>query len=189
MEVQSDFINLHICSSLNQQNNATFINNTAFSYGGAIYSYSNRNLPLSDSLCAIQIDSNKTNASEIDIKLNFINNTAGLAGNSMYVSPSYDCQQLKSPLNTSVLYNVISHFDHSRKITNEIVSVAVTTQLCSINGVNKVKKFYNFYPGQTLTIGLRTVDLNNISSYAQVLTTLTKKFTLQCSEYDIDISN
>ena len=72
--------------------NATFINNTDFSYGGAIYSYSNRNLPLSDSLCAIQIDSNKTNASEIDIKLNFINNTAGLSGNSMYVSPSYDCQ-------------------------------------------------------------------------------------------------
>ena len=52
-----------------------------------------------------------------------------------------------------------------------------------------MKKIYNFYPGQTLTIGLRTVDLNNILRYAQVLTTLTKKFTLQGSEYDIDISN
>uniref|UniRef100_A0A1X7U929 Uncharacterized protein n=1 Tax=Amphimedon queenslandica TaxID=400682 RepID=A0A1X7U929_AMPQE len=169
--------------------NATFINNKAFSYGGAIYSYVDRNLPLSDSLCAIQIDSNKTNVSDINIKLNFINNTAGLAGNSMYVSPSYDCQQLKSPLNTSALYNAISHFDHSNGISNEIVSVAVTTQLCSINGVDKVETSYSFYPGQTLTIGLRTTDLNNVSSYAQVLTTLTKKFKYNGLEYDMDTSN
>ena len=169
--------------------NATFISNTAFSYGGAIYSYSDKNWPLLSSLCAIQVDSNKTNASDINIKLNFLDNTAGLAGNSMYVSPLYDCQQLKSPLNTNVLYSAISHFDHSKNITNEIVSVAVTTQLCSTNGVDKVEKSYNFYPGQTLTIGLRTVDLNNILSYAQVLTTLTKKIRDKSFEYDIDISN
>ena len=169
--------------------NATFINNRAFSYGGAIYSYADRNLPLSNSLCAIQVDSNKTNASNINIKLNFINNTAGLAGNSMYVSPSYDCQQLKSPHNTSVLYNAISHFGRRNDISNEIVSVAVTTQLCSINGVDNVKTSYSFYPGQTLTIGLRTVDLNNVSSYAQVLTTLTKKFKFNSYELDMDITN
>ena len=169
--------------------NATFINNTAFSYGGAIYSYADRNLPLSNSLCAIQVDSNKTNASDINIKLNFINNTAGLAGNSMYVSPSYDCQQFKSPFNTSVLYKAISHFGCSNDVSHEIVSIAVTTQLCSINGVDNVKTSYNFYPGQTLTIGLRTVDLNNVSSYAQVLTMLTKKFTYDQLEFDMDISN
>ena len=169
--------------------NATFINNIAFSYGGAIYSYADRSLPLSDSLCAIQVDSNKTNASDINIKLNFINNTAGLAGNSMYVSPSYDCQQLKSPFNTSVLYNAISYFDSGNEISNEIVSVAVKTQLCSINRVDKVKTSYSFYPGQTLTIGLRTVDLNNVSSYAQVLTTLTTNFKYGSFKYDTDTFN
>ena len=169
--------------------NATFINNTAFSYGGAIYSYADRNLPLSNSLCAIQVDSNKTNASDINIKLNFINNTAGLAGNSMYISPSYDCQQFKSPHNTSVLYKAISHFGRSNDVSHEIVSVAVTTQLCSINRMDNVKTSYSFYPGQTLTIGLRTVDLNNVSSYAQVLTTLTKKFKFNSYELDMDITN
>ena len=169
--------------------NAMFIGNTAFSYGGAIYSYVERSLPLSNSLCAIQVYSNKTNASDINIKLHFINNTAGLAGNSMYVSPSYDCQQLKSPFNTSVLYNAITHFISSNRTTNEIASVAVKTQLCSINGVDKVKTSYNFYPGQTLTIGLRTVDLNNVSSYAQVLTTLTRKLKISYLKYDMDISN
>ena len=169
--------------------NATFIRNTAFSYGGAFYSYADRSLPLSNSLCAVQIVSNKTNVSDINIELNFINNSAGLAGNSMYVSPSYDCRQLKSHFNTSVLYNALSHFVSGIEISNEIVSVAVSTQLCSINGVDKVKISYKFYPGQTLTIGLKTVDLNNVSSYAQVFTTLTKKFKYKVSEYDFDISN
>uniref|UniRef100_A0A1X7UGD7 TRP C-terminal domain-containing protein n=1 Tax=Amphimedon queenslandica TaxID=400682 RepID=A0A1X7UGD7_AMPQE len=169
--------------------NAVFIRNKAFSYGGAIYSYVERNLPLSNSLCAIQIYSNKTNASDINIKLHFINNTAGLAGNSMYVSPSYDCQQLNSPFNTSVLYNALTYFTNSNWTTNEIASVAVKTQLCSISGVNKVKTSYNFYPGQTLTIGLRTVDLNNISSYAQVLTTLTRILKTSFLKYNMDISN
>uniref|UniRef100_A0A1X7US01 Transmembrane protein n=1 Tax=Amphimedon queenslandica TaxID=400682 RepID=A0A1X7US01_AMPQE len=169
--------------------NAKFIRNTAFFYGGAIYSYADRSLPLLNSLCAIQIVSNKTDVSDINIKLYFINNTAGLAGNSMYVSPLYECHQLKSNFNTSVLYHALSHFVSGNKISNEIASVAVSTQLCSMNEEDKVKTSYQFYPGQTLTIGLKTVDLNNASSYAQVLTTLTTKLTYKVFEYDLDISN
>ena len=141
-----------------------------------------------NSLCAIQIVSNKTNVSDINIKLYFINNTAGLAGNSMYVSPLYQCHQLKSNFNTSVLY-ALSHFVNGNEISNEIASVAVSTQLCSIRGADKVKISYKFYPGQTLTIGLKAVDLNNVSSYAQVLTTLTKKLKYKVYKYDLDISN
>ena len=169
--------------------NAVFIRNKAFSYGGAIYSYVERSLPLSNSLCAIQIYSNKSNTSDINIKLHFVNNTAGLAGNSMYVSPSYDCQQLHSTFNTSVLYNAITYFISSNLTTNEIASVAVKTQLCSVSGVDKVKTSYNFYPGQTLTIGLRTVDLNNVSSYAQILTTLTRMLKTSFLKYNMDITN
>ena len=171
-----------------EQTNATFNSNTAFSYGGAIYSYADRNLPLINSQCAIQIVSNKTNISDINIKLNFFNNTARLAGKAMYVSPSYKCQQLTSPFNTSVLYNAIIHILDNNTM-NQIVSVPVRTQLCSINGGNDNKTSYNFYPGQTLTVGLRAVDLNNTSSYAQVFTTLTRQLKYSSLKYYIDIFN
>ena len=171
-----------------EQTNATFNSNTAISYGGAIYSYADRSLPLINPLCAIQIVSNKTNISDINIKLNFFNNTARLAGKAMYVSPSYKCQQLTSPFNTSVLYNAIIHILDNNTM-NQIVSVPVRTQLCSINGGNNIKTSYNFYPGQTLTIGLRTVDLNNTSSYAQVSITLTRQLHNINHKYYINIFN
>ena len=173
-----------------EQTNAIFNSNTAISYGGAIYSYADRSLLLINPLCAIQIVSNKTNVSDINIKLNFINNTAGLAGKAMYVSPSYNCQQLTSPLNTSVLYSAVVHI-HDNDTTNQIVSVPVKTQLCSISGEDDIKTSYNFYPGQTLTVGLRSVDLNNVSSYAEVFTTLTQqsKYSHKSLIYDIDVSN
>ena len=148
--------------------NATFINNSAFFYGGAIYSHMDRNTPNINPLCAIQVVSQ--NISQLNACLTFKNNSANYAGNSIYVSPLYDCQQLflKDNNNTN-LYNELFYFDGNNHI-GEISSVAVSTRQCSINNVSQIK----VYPGETIKISLREYDLNDNPTYGQILTRLTK---------------
>ena len=64
--------------------------NSATFYGGAIYSHMDRNHPNMNLLCAIQIVSKKI--LEIKAKMIFKKNSAIPAGNSIYVSPFYECQ-------------------------------------------------------------------------------------------------
>ena len=149
----------------------SFVNNHASFYGGAIYSHMNRNFSFTIPLCAIQIVSQ--NISQSNITLIFNNNTATLAGNSIYVSPLYDCQQLYlTNVNSSDLFNKTFHFIGDNQV-REISSVAVSTQLCSINGTS-VNHPIKVYPGETITIGLRANDLNGNPTYAQIFTRLTK---------------
>ena len=161
---------------IHESTNASFVNNHASFYGGAIYSRMDRNLPFTNPLCAIQIVSQ--NISQSNITLFFKNNTATLAGNSIYVSPLYDCQQLYlTNVNFSDLFNEIFHFIEGNQV-REISSVAVSTQLCSMNGTS-VNHPIKVYPGETITIGLRANDLNGNPTYAQIFTRLTqagKKF-------------
>ena len=148
--------------------NATFINNGAFFYGGAIYSHMDRNTPNINPLCAIQVVSQ--NISQLNARLTFKNNSANYAGNSIYVSPLYDCQQLfLKDTNNRDLYNELFYFDGNNHI-GEVSSVAVSTRQCSINNVSQIK----VYPGETIKINLRAYDLNDNPTYAQILTRLTK---------------
>ena len=95
---------------IHELTNASFINNHAFFYGGAIYSHMDRNLPTINPLCAIQVVSQ--NISQFDATLFFKNNTATLAGNSIYMSPLYDCQQLYlKEVNSYVIYQKLFHFE------------------------------------------------------------------------------
>ena len=167
---------------IHESTNASFVNNHASFYGGAIYSHMDRNLPFTNPLCAIQIVSQ--NISQSNITLIFHNNTATLAGNSIYVSPLYDCQQLYlTNINSSDLFNKVFHFIGDNQV-REISSVAVSTQLCSINGTS-VNHLIKVYPGETITIGLRANDLNENPTYAQIFTRLTnaRKYRLY-SRYD-----
>ena len=77
---------------IHESTNASFINNSATFYGGAIYSHMNRNLPSRNPLRAIQVVSK--NILQLKAKMTFKQNSAILAGNSIYVSPLYKCQQL-----------------------------------------------------------------------------------------------
>ena len=144
--------------------NATFINNSAFFYGGAIYSHMDRNIPNTNPLCAIQVVSQ--NISQLNARLTFKNNSAKYAGNSIYVSPLYECQQLLlKDSNNTELYNELFYFDGNND-TGEVSSVAVNTRQC--NNVSQIK----VYPGETIKINLTAYDLNGNPTYAQILTRL-----------------
>ena len=172
---------------IHELTNATFINNSAFFYGGAIYSHMDRNTPNTNPLCAIQVVSQ--NISQLDTRLNFKQNSAKYAGNSIYVSPLYHCQQLflKETKNTD-LYNELFYFDGNNHI-GEVSSVAVSTNQCSMNNVSQIK----VYPGETIKIGLGAYDLNGNPTYAQILTRLTiSKKVCKHRHYDMltfDITN
>ena len=161
---------------IHESTNASFDNNHASFYGGAIYSHMDRNLPITNPICAIQVLSQ--NISQLNAKMVFKNNTAILAGNSIYMSPLYDCQQLYlKEVNTTLIYQTLFLFkakdNNPLLIISEISSVAVRTHFCNINGVaynDKIK----VYPGETITIGLKAYDLNFNPTYAQIFTRMTK---------------
>ena len=107
--------------------------------------------------------------------MTFKQNSAILAGNSIYVSPLYKCQQLYlKEVNSSDLYSKLFYFKGEDTNHNgEVSSVAVSTHHCNINGsTNDVQ--IKVYPGKTITIGLRAFDLNGIPTYAQIFARLTK---------------
>ena len=157
-----------------ESTNASFINNYASFYGGAIYSHVDRNLPTINPLCAIQVVSQ--NISQLNAKMVFKNNTAQLAGNSIYMSPLYDCQQLYlKEVNSSDIYKKLFHFEErsSDHWFAQISSVAVSTYCCNINNIANSNDQVKVYPGETITISLQAYDLNGNPTYAQIFTRLT----------------
>ena len=61
----------------------------------------------------------------------FKNNTAKLAGNSIYMSPLYDCQQLYlKEVNSKLIYQTLFHFEakNNNVRLSEISSVPVKGQ-------------------------------------------------------------
>ena len=77
---------------------AYFVNNTVLSFGGAIYA-ANENYK--EALCTFQLFSSMDYK---NISLTFINNTAGLAGNTVYSRNLYDCYTVRyGRFNHSVL--------------------------------------------------------------------------------------
>ena len=160
---------------IHESTNASFINNHASFYGGAIYSHMDRNLPTIKPLCAIQVASQ--NISQLNTTLIFKDNTAQLAGNSIYMFPLYDCQQLYlKNVNSRDIYHKLFHFKvkNNDHCFTEISSVAVSTYRCNINNIANNNDQIEVYPGETITIGLQAYDLNGNPTYAQIFTRLTK---------------
>ena len=159
---------------IHESTNASFINNHASFYGGAIYSHVDRNFPTINPLCAIQIVSQ--NISKLNAKLIFKNNTAILAGNSIYMSPLYDCQQLHlKERNWNYIYGKLFHFEtkNNDNRLGAISSVAVSTYRCKVNGIDNDDQI-KVYPGETITIGVQAYDQNCNPTYAQIFTRMTK---------------
>ena len=152
--------------------NKSFINAPFFD--SAIYSHMNRNLPTSNPLCAIEIVCQ--NISQFNATLFFQNNTDKLAGNFIYMSSLYGCQQLYfKEVYYSYIYQALFNFDTKNNDyrLSEISSIAVTTDHCIINSIDN-KEQIKVYPGETITIGLKAYDLNGNPTYAQIFTKLTK---------------
>ena len=157
---------------IHESTNASFVNNHASFYGGAIYSLLDRNLVTTNPLCAIQVVS--PNISQLNATLSFKNNTAQLAGNSIYMSPLYDCQQLYlKNVNSSDIYEMLFHFEEKNN-DHEVSSVAVSIYRCNINNIANSNDKIKVYPGETITIDLQAYDQNGNPTYAHIFTRMTK---------------
>ena len=166
--LQSSYLILH------EHLNATFINNEVLLYGGAIYS-DGEDVP-GNTICAIQIYSNKTVHRELDINMTFIDNKAGLAGNSIYANPLYNCYQsysLNIPENVNITNLLNITFESSVTVNNKLKQMSSQpVNICSCTPSNKTsdssiikcpvsssfKRTIHTYPGKSVPLYLAAVD-------------------------------
>ena len=151
-----------------------FKNNTAFLYGGAIYSVEEGT---EDDYCTIQVDSQLRNISSLYINLTFIENLAYTAGNSIYMRPLHLCFQSKIkvfPRYLSNLYSQIFNFPGSNNFS-QIASVPASICKCitASNGTSIPRCDQQFseatiYPGDTITVSLIATDDVGIPTESQV---------------------
>ena len=133
--------------------NATFINNTALTIGGAIYAITGDDFHKSRYTCLFQ--NNTKNIT--DIKMTFIDNTAAEAGSSIYSNNLYGCDWLYPyyPLH----YNTILSFSSNHRN----ISIPPTSLcLCNVDpSCNAATNKYNLSafirPGQNIGLQLAAV--------------------------------
>ena len=113
---------------------ATFINNTALSYGGGIYSeYSGLN--------GCFLDVNHTSS----VNITFINNSALLSGNEMYADSLYDCHP--------TVLSIFHYQPNKNKLAVSSKPVHIYTCEGSVSTIN-----VTMYPGKNISIDLRAYD-------------------------------
>ena len=134
--------------------NATFINNTALTIGGAIYAIAD------DDFNKCMFQNNTMNIT--NIKMTFIDNTAAEAGSSIYSNNLYDCKPHSGRLNlinkSSTLFSF--SFSKHRNISmppTSLILCDVTSNTCT----SDVKNGYNLSlfirPGQNIQHQLAAV--------------------------------
>ena len=165
---------------------ATFLDNSALLYGGAIYA-DNVVIP-GHHRCVIQINTNKTDLHNIDIILKFKGNIAGLAGSNIYATPLYNCSLLYSQHDKFELvhfdWKSIAHFDTPNSLNNGLEPMSSQpVKICSChlnNNTNKVVKncsqlptIIHTYAGKTVTISLCAVDDSGAIVYSPAVLSTT----------------
>ena len=163
---------------------ATFLNNKALLYGGAIYAVNNQ-VP-GDNMCVIQLGVNTSNLDNLDITMTFINNKAGLAGNSIYAELIYNCTQYYSTdLDIRVLLNATFEPIPTHNGLQHISSVPVEICYCSISNVSDDKiqlhctssetpiPVIATYPGKSITLSIVAVDATGLIVYSPVSASIT----------------
>ena len=160
---------------------ATFLNNRALLYGGAIYAV-NDPLP-GDNMCVIRVGVNTSNLNDLDI---LMNNKAGLAGNSIYATLIYNCTQYYSTdLDITVLLNATFEPIPTHNGLQHISSVPVEICYCSKSNVSDDKiqlhctgsgtkiKIIDTYPGKSITLSIVAVDAMGLIVYSPVSASIT----------------
>ena len=163
---------------------ATFLNNKALLYGGAIYAV-NDPVP-GDNMCVIQLGVNTSNLDNLDIMMTFINNKAGLAGNSIYAALIYNCiQYYSTDLDIRVLLNATFEPIPTDDGLQHISSVPVEICYCSISNVSDDKiqlhctssgtpiQVIDTYPGKSITLSIVVVDAMGLIVYSPVSASIT----------------
>ena len=174
---------------LNEPLNATFHDNGALLYGGAIYG-DNVVIP-GHHRCVIQINTNKTDLHNIDIILKFKGNIAGFAGNNMYATPLYNCSFLYPQHDSFELvhfdWKLIAHFDTPNTLNNGLKPMSSQpVKICSCYYHPNLYKFVkncsqlysipniiNTYAGKTVTISLCAVDDSDTIVYSPAVLSIT----------------
>ena len=84
---------------VNNHSKFHFENNKADEFGGAMFMKHEERNPFSmaDTLCPLQFEGNQ----RINVSFNFVNNTAGLSGNSIYFTTLDSCVYIYIPYCTS----------------------------------------------------------------------------------------
>ena len=132
---------------------AKFINNTSYSFGGAITVIDH----FYDQTCAFQpLVQNYSN-----ISLTFIDNKAALAGNAVYYDQLYDCY---ISVNQTKFYKEI--FNASQ---GDVCSGPALISFCNN------KKHYQTYPGGTLHIPVSAKDRNGTQTYSVMSVAATER--------------
>ena len=160
---------------------ATFLNNKALLYGGAIYAV-NDPLP-GDNKCVIQLGVNTSNLNDLDIMMTFINNKAALAGNSIYATSIYNCTQYYSTtldirefLNAT--FEPIPPDNCLQHLSSVPVQVCYCKRLITIDELQCTKlanaiQVIETYPGKSITLSLVAVDAMGLIVYSPVVASVT----------------
>ena len=154
---------------------ARFQNNTAYSYGGAIYGLNDR---VADNFCTFQVlSSNFTEVVNQGPRLYFKDNIAYYSGSSVYATLIYKCQQslLVELNNMSHLYDIIFQFEdhHTNKIYQSLSSTPVRIVPChagkpQIDKTDLKHTLNNRLPGKEFNISLAALDGGNNTVYTAV---------------------
>ena len=134
--------------------NATFINNTALTIGGAIYAIAD------DDFQNCMFQNNNENIT--DIKMTFIDNTATEAGSSIYTNSLHDCKldsDRQNLMNTSVSDIIFSFSSNHRNISIPPTSLCLCNvdQSCITNVKNEYSLNVFIHPGQNIGLQLAAV--------------------------------
>ena len=166
--------------------NATFINNVALLYGGAVY-VNNQIIPRKQQRCGMQIQTEKDKLSNLSIHLNLCGSTAGLAGKALYINQLYNClkfynqQQIIS--NSTFSWKSIVNFNFGKCKASEGIK-AVSAEpftICSciakgnivypVTNVLTSNDIYT-YPGMVIQLSLCALDASGNIVYSPAIASI-----------------
>ena len=137
-----------------------------------------------DNICVIQLG--VSNLDNLDIMMTFINNKAGLAGNSIYAALIYNCTQYYSTdLDIKVLLNATFEPILTDNGLQHISSEPVEICYCSKSNVSDDKiqlhcsssetpiQVIDTYPGKSITLSIVAVDAMGLIVYSPVSASVT----------------
>ena len=175
--------------------NATFTENKALLYGGAVY-IENSIIPREKKKCGMQIQTEKQDLSNLSIYLNFHENAAGLAGKSLYINHLYNCLKMYNKMainNKEFNWKIIMNFNSENEDTIGMKEVsAEPVNICSCRSAdNKIdcqvthKKFkiVYAYPGMVIQLSLCAIDASGSTVYSSSVATIASS-TYKKHKYD-----
>ena len=156
------FLQSHSSLIVSETANVLFIENVAYTYGGAIYTTNN---DVDDDLCPFQFQNDNFDVTSNLKQLTFINNTANKNGGAIYSIFLINCPKFIKKLNFCNSKQFDEHF--------QLSSPPVKIFFCTFNSsyINRYSVNYStkqIYPGTRITIGVSALDYINQSVYTPI---------------------